>query len=401
MTDEELLRLMEDVESDRVERKESAADGDKICQAICAFANDLPEHRLPDVLFVGVDDRGKPTGIPITDQLLQTLAHMRSDGNILPFPMMTVQKRRMKDHDVAVVIVQAVDAPPVRFKGTVWVRVGPRRAIASPQEERILAERRRYRDAPADVQPLRETSLTDLDVQLFRERYLPAAVTADVLASNEREPELQMASLRIIDLGPPPVPSVLGMLAVGREPTRWLPMAYISFLRLAGEDLPSEVVTSHDMRGPLPRQMEQIDELIRLHVMTAVDITSGDRERRDPDYPIPALQQIIRNAVMHRIYEGTNAPVRIYWYSERVEVISPGGPYGQVTQDNFGRPGINDYRNPNLAEAMRCLGYAQHFGVGIQIARDALARNGNPPLEFQVDSRTIVATLRRAARKRG
>jgi ATP-dependent DNA helicase RecG len=46
----------------------------------------------------------------------------------------------LKGDDVAVVLVQPADAPPVRFKGTVWIRVGPRRAIASPQEERILAE---------------------------------------------------------------------------------------------------------------------------------------------------------------------------------------------------------------------------------------------------------------------
>jgi ATP-dependent DNA helicase RecG len=401
MTDEELERLLDDIESDRVERKESPTDGDKIRQAICAFANDLPSHNNPGVLFIGVNDTGAPVGLDITDRVLQNLASMRGDGNILPFPTMTVQKRLLKGQDVAVVFVHPADAPPVRFKGTVWVRVGPRRAIASTQEERILAERRRYRDAPADIRPLLDADIEELDVQLFRERYLPGAVSLEVLTENRREPEAQMASLRIINLGPPPVPTVMGMLVIGRDPFRHLPMAWMSFLRLAGEDLASEVITSHDMKGPLPRQMDQIDELLRLHVMTAVDITSGDKERRDPEYPIPALQQIIRNAVMHRVYEGTNAPVRIYWYSDRVEVISPGGPYGRVTQENFGQPGVSDYRNPHLAEAMRCLGYAQNFGVGIQIARDALDRNGNPPLEFQVDSRTVVATLRRAARRRG
>ncbi len=401
MTDEELEQLLDDIESDRVERKESVADGDRIRQAICAFANDLPGHDKPGVLFIGVNDDGTPVGLTVTDQTLQNLASMRGDGNVLPFPPLTVQKRRLKSQDVAVVLVQPADAPPVRFKGTVWVRVGPRRAIASLQEERILAERRRYRDAPSDIRPLLDADIAELDLHLFRERYLPGAVTPEVLAENRREPETQMASLRIIDLGPPLVPTVLGMLVIGKEPFRHLPMAWVSFLRLAGEDLASEVITSHDMKGPLPRQMDQIDELLRLHVMTAVDFTSGDKERRDPDYPIPALQQIIRNAVMHRVYEGTNAPVRIYWYSDRVEVISPGGPYGRVTQENFGQPGVSDYRNPNLAEAMRCLGYAQNFGVGIQIARDALARKGTPPLEFRVDSRTVVATLRRATRVRG
>ncbi len=397
MTDQELEALLDDLESDRIERKESVSDGDRIRQAICAFANDLPDHRQPGLLFVGANDRGETVGLPITDQLLLTLSSMRSDGNILPPPAMTVEKRRLKGQDVAGVVVQPADAPPVRFKGTVWVRVGPRRAVATVQEERLLAERRRCRDAPADVQPLRDADLDELDQELFREAYLPAAVSAAVLAENQRAPLDQMASLRMVQLGPPTVPTVLGMLVLGKEPTRHLPMAYVSFLRLAGVELASEVVSNHEISGPLPRLMSQIDELLRLHVMTAVDITSADREVRRPDYPLVALQQIVRNAVMHRLYEGTNAPVRVYWYADRVEIISPGGPFGQVTPDNFGQPGVNDYRNPHLAEAMRYLGYAQHFGVGIQIARDALARNGNPPLEFRVDPRTVIATIRRSA----
>jgi ATP-dependent DNA helicase RecG len=174
-------------------------------------------------------------------------------------------------------------------------------------------------------------------------------------------------------------------------------MAYVSFLRLAGDELASEVISAHDLSGPVSKLMSQTDELFRLHTMTRVEITTADTQRQYPDYPLAALQQIARNAVMHRTYEGTHAPVRVYWYSDRIEIISPGGPFGQVTAENFAQPGINDYRNPHLAEAMRTLGYAQHFGVGIQIARDALARNGNPPPEFRVDARTIVATVRRTA----
>jgi len=102
--------------------------------------------------------------------------------------------------------------------------------------------------------------------------------------------------------------------------------------------------------------MSQLDELLRLHIMTRIDITSSDTERQHPDYPLPALQQIVRNAVMHRSNEGTNAPVRIYRNADRVEIISPGGTFSLVTAENFGAPGINDYRNPHLAEAMRILG---------------------------------------------
>ncbi|MDE2974546.1 MAG: hypothetical protein OXU64_07480 [Gemmatimonadota bacterium] len=56
-----------------------------------------------------------------------------------------------------------------------------------------------------------------------------------------------------------------------------------------------------------------------------MDITSGPREIRRYLQAPDALRQIAYNAVMHRTYEGTNAPVRVTWYDDRVEIISPGG----------------------------------------------------------------------------
>ncbi len=94
LTDDELEALLDDLETDRVERKETwSGDGsEKSCQAICAFANDLPNHELPGILFVGARDDGMPSNITLTDQLLLTLADIKSNGNILPPPTMTVEK---------------------------------------------------------------------------------------------------------------------------------------------------------------------------------------------------------------------------------------------------------------------------------------------------------------------
>ena len=125
MDDRELEIFLMDLESDRVERKVSAADRDKICQAICVFANDLPNHLEPGVLFIGVNDAGKCAHLPITDELLRTMADIRSDGNILPFPTMTVQKRTLAGCELAVITVEPSDAPPVRYRGRIWVRIGP------------------------------------------------------------------------------------------------------------------------------------------------------------------------------------------------------------------------------------------------------------------------------------
>lgn len=395
MTNEELVRLMEDLESDRVVRKESMADTDKIRQAVCAFANDLPDHKQPGVLFVGVDDGGRPTGLSITDQLLQNLASMRADGNVLPFPSLTVQKQNLKGHEVAVVLVQPADAPPVRFKGTVWVRVGPRRGVANPDEERRLNEKRRFKDLPADLRPFESASISELDELLFRRVYLPASISAETLEQNQRDFEHQLIATKFAQSGPSSHPTVLGLLTVGKSPTDWIPGAYVQFLRIDGTELGDPTKAAREVRGPLPDLMQDMEELIKINIQTAVDFTSGAVERQTPDYPLVALQQIARNAVLHRSYENTNAPVRMYWFNDRVEIHNPGGPFGQVTKSNFGKAGANDYRNPNLAAVLKELGYVQRFGVGIAIARQEMQKNGNPPIEFQVEDSFVAAILRR------
>ena len=80
-TDDELLALLNDTESDRAERKQSfkGETTKKARQAVCAFANDLPNYNEPGVLFIGAVDDGNPSNEPITDQLLQSLADMKTE----------------------------------------------------------------------------------------------------------------------------------------------------------------------------------------------------------------------------------------------------------------------------------------------------------------------------------
>lgn len=321
---------------------------------------------------------------------------MRDDGNILPLPAMTVQKRLIGACEVAAIVVEPADAPPVRYKGRVLVRVGPRRGVASPQEERMLSERRRAADLPFDLRPVAGASVEDLDLRFFVDEYLPSAIAPDVLQANHRDREQQLASLRFLTNPPQRIPTVVGLLTIGLQPVDYLPCAYVQFLRIDGCDLSDPVKNSHEICGPLPQVFREIDEVLRANISTATELTAHTETRR-PDYPLVALQQIVRNAVIHRVYEGTNAPVRVTWFGDHVEIDNPGGPFGQVTPETFGQPGITDYRNPHLAEAAKTLGYVQRFGVGIEKARNELARNNNPELEFNIQPNYVLATLRKRA----
>jgi ATP-dependent DNA helicase RecG len=392
LADAELRTLLTDLESDRAERKASGADRSSIRRAICAFANDLPDHAEPGVIFVGANNDGTCAGLVISDQLLLTLSQMRTDGNILPPPSLVVEKRRLDGCELAVVIVQPSANPPVRYKGRVWVRVGPAVQQATAEEERQLAERRRSRDLPFDSRPAEGAQLDELDLEFIRTQYFPLGVAPEVLEQNQRALDQQLASLRFLREG---APTYGAITLFGKDPLRWLPGAYVQFLRIEGQALTDPVRDDKRLSGPLHEVLRQLEELLQVNVQTAGEPSSTAREFPRPDYPTAALRQFTRNALMHRNYEESNAPTRVYWFSDRIEISNPGGLFGQVTRDNFGR-GATDYRNPLIAEAMRNLGYVQRFGMGIPLAREALRRNGNPECEFRFEPSSVLVVVRPA-----
>lgn len=396
LSDQVLLQLIDQGETDRVEFKEalSGSAADSIRAAVCAFANDLPGYGEPGVVFVGVRDSDRAVvGTAVTDEMLRQLADMKTDGNILPPPSLTVAKRTLRGQDIAIVIVAPSDSPPVRYRGRIHIRIGPRQGIATAQDERTLNERRRYGDRPFDLQPVPTADLGDLNLVQFQQEYLPQAFADDALAANDRSPEERLAAVKMTAGADDPTPTVLGLLALGKNPQDFLPGSYLQFLRIAGTELADDVVDADELRGSIPNILRSITEKLRAHNRVAVDIVSAPVEQRSAFYPMRAIEQIVYNAVMHRTYEVSNTPVRVNWFNDRIEVISPGGPYGEINAENFGRPGLTAYRNPNLADAMKSLGFVQRFGAGIPIARRLLQEAGHPELEFDFPENFVIAVI--------
>ncbi|MCL6592231.1 MAG: putative DNA binding domain-containing protein [Firmicutes bacterium] len=387
---EELTKLLSDIESDRIERTTSTSDTDKFSKAICAFANDLPNHRLPGYLLVGVKDNGTLSGLKVSDQLLQNLGDLRSSGNILPIPALTVYKHSFPDGEVAVVEVQPSDLPPVRYKGQVHIRIGPRKAIASEQEEKILSEKRVSYARSFDASPCRDSELKDLALGIF-DSYRREAIAPDVIEENHRTILDQLASLRFFD---PKLqcPTHAGILLFGKNPRYYLPGSYIQFLKIDGIHLTDPLFDQTEISGDLLGVLRELDTRIKTGITTKLVAITSLKEKTVPDYPEWAIREILMNAVMHRDYQ-SNTPIRFYWFLDRIEIHSPGGLYGEVTPENYTRQ--NSYRNPVIAEAMKSLGYVNRFGHGIQRTQKLLADNGNPPAEFYFETGSVLVIIRR------
>lgn len=382
MSPSEVEALLVDLESDRVERTVSTDKTDKFGEAICAFANDLPNHRQPGYLIVGADDRGRVVGIEITDRLLQALAGIRSDGNLLPPPAMTVEKLDLLGGSVAVVSVQPSTDTPVRYKGRVWVRVGPRRGWANGQEEILLSEKRAAHLARTwDARPCLEAALEDLALDLFTSTYRRAAVAPEVVAENDRPLEQQLSSLRFWDARARQ-PTNAGVLLFGQDPLYFFPGAYVQYVRYGGENQAAEVLRDRRLTGDFLTVLRGLEELA-LDLAGARPVAlEGFRERTIYDYPPRALRELFVNAVVHRNYESSTAPTRIDHFEDRLEIFNPGGLHPALPLEQF--PVGNPYRNPILAEAARVLGYANRFNRGIALVEEQLSVNDSPKAEFQL-----------------
>ncbi len=128
---EEVLELLQSTETYRIERTSSTGDMDKFQEAICAFSNDLPNSRKKGYLILGAYDNGTLSGLRVDDALMKRIAGIRSDGNILPLPIMSVERFELEGGDLLVVEVSPALVPPVRYRGRTFIRIGPRRDIAT------------------------------------------------------------------------------------------------------------------------------------------------------------------------------------------------------------------------------------------------------------------------------
>ncbi len=385
LTMDEIRALLTNLESDRVERTISVKE-DKIGEAVCAFSNDFPNHKKPGYLLLGVNNDGSIAGMTIGDELLQSIGGVKSNGNVLPQPSMVIgEVMHFDEGDVVAIEVLPSFHPPVRFRGRCYIRVGPRKDIANESEERRLSEKRTSTARTFDSRPLPGSVLRDMDVELFRGTYLPMAVAREVIEENHRTDEEKLASLRFYDIVQNCATNA-GVLVFGSSPLYYLPGAYIQYVKLPGTELTPENGYEKVFSGALATELRLLDDFVKGNIIkTKVVQTGSMQETSVANYPFWALRELIMNAVMHRDYE-SNAPIYIYEFSDRIEIINSGGLYGEVRPENF--PYASDYRNPVIAEAMKTLGYVNKFNVGVRNAQRELEKNGNPPAEFRLDVAT-------------
>ena len=361
ITKDEIQELLHSTENYRVERTTSTGDMDKFQEAICAFANDLPNSRKNGYLILGAYDNSELSGLKVTDDLLKKIAAIRSNGNILPIPVMSVDRFQFPEGDLLVAEVSPSDLPPVRYRGRTFIRIGPRRDIATEAEERILAERRMSFMVTFDTMPCLVAKLSDVNTELLRTKYLIPLLGNELVKSDTRPIEEQMA-------------------AVGMYDTEHQCPTYAAVVLFG---VTSEVENEMQLEGNYCELLPRLESLLELSVIKKKPVfVSILREEMVSNYPYQAIRELLLNACMHRDMQ-SNTPLRFYEFASHLEILNAGGLYGNARPENF--PSVNDYRNPLVASAMKTLGYVNMFNRGVGQVQTDLKKNGNQPAEFNVN----------------
>jgi len=252
-------------------------------------------------------------------------------------------KTELEGGDLLVVEVSPALVPPVRYRGRTFIRIGPRRDIATESEERVLLEKRTSYMATFDATPCFGSSLKDIDTQFIKYEYLPQVIDADILKTDKRSLQEQLAAIHLYDIVHD-CPTNAAIVLFGINASFFLHGCYVQYVHFAGEDTGSEILNERQMRGSLCSILPKLESFVKDAIVTSRPMpVSMLREQIVFNYPELALRELLMNACMHRDYQ-SNMPIRIYQFSNRIEILNAGGLYGEARPENF--PTVNDYRNP-------------------------------------------------------
>jgi ATP-dependent DNA helicase RecG len=190
-------------------------------------------------------------------------------------------------------------------------------------------------------------------------------------------------------------PTTAGVLMFCEYPQQWIPQSSVVFAKFVGKTPRGEsglagYTRREELTGPLPRLIESAWNLIWSEMAVGAVVTGLKREE-DYEYPQFAVREAIVNAICHRDYRLKGRRIEIRMYSDRLEVISPGGLPGFITVDNIKDEHFS--RNPRLVNGLFQWGYIEELGLGIDRMIEVMQQTGRKPPYFDARPYSFAVTL--------
>lgn len=301
-----------------------------------------------------------------------------------------------------------------RYDGS-FIRTGDGdRRMTTYEIDRLLEEHVQPR---FDEEVVSEAAMGDLDEQLLvgfmqRQRSLHPRILGKL------SDEDLLIDLHVVGRdGNVLKPTLAGLMAMGTYPQKYFPRLNVTFTAFAGITKTERVdderrfLDAQSIIGSIPVMIVDTLAAVRKNTRTGA-VIEGAFRRDVPDYPPTAVREAVANALMHRDYspEGRGSQVQVNLYYDRLEIINPGGLYGDVTLETLGESGISSSRNQFLSNILETTPYpdggyvVENRGTGYQEIESQLKRATMPPprphnstvaFSLTLDRRRMVESERR------
>ena len=186
------------------------------------------------------------------------------------------------------------------------------------------------------------------------------------------------------------MPTCAGLLLFGREPQRWVRGSEIEAARFRGPEM-ADAFVRQTISGSLPRQLRQAEAFLADQVRKVVRMGEGLQRDERPEYPPPAAREALVNAVAHRNYNVSGDQIRVFLFSDRLEVTSPGHLPGPVTVDNIADERFS--RNEVIVQVLADMGFIERLGYGIDRMLRLMGEYELPPPRFEETAGGFRVTL--------
>ncbi|MFR0619566.1 ATP-binding protein [Bifidobacterium thermophilum] len=239
-----------------------------------------------------------------------------------------------------------------------------------------------------DDEVVEQATLHDLDASLVsafiaRQRELHPRVFGE---RSDEEILLGMHVIKHSDGGDADShPTLGGLMALGTFPQQFFPRLNVTFTAFPGVGK-GEVVEggrrfldAQTIVGPIPSMIEDALAAVTRNMRVGA-VIDGAFRKDVPDYPRKAVREALSNALMHRdySYEARGSQVQVNMYADRLEILNPGGLYGNVTVDTLGTVGMSSSRNQFLSNILETTPYpgggyvVENRGTGYMVIEEEL-----------------------------
>ncbi len=333
----ELLEIIERGEDSRHQFKRNVTNVTSLSQEIYAFANSKG-----GMLILGFDDSGEIIGLTRKDvrRLNQLISNAASEIRNPVNP--ETENIKIEDKLVLVVHVpEGRDKPYFASDGAIYVKSGAdKRKVTSKEELRRLFQESDI--LHGDQVPVEESTLDDLDENYFDQFYQKE------FDHSFREESVDLKTLLTnLNLAKEDRLNVAGLLLFGRYPQTYKPQFNIKAVHFVGvEDTSDEYIDSEDINGKLAEQYQNGMAFIKRNLKKE---QKGQHRNSLGEMRIDqgVFEELLVNALIHRDYF-VSAPIRLFIFDDRVEIISPGVLPNNLTIENIKR-GVSNQRNPIIA----------------------------------------------------